>query len=514
MTDVTPGADRDQVVRTPVPPVPPPLALRRIAAVSAGTGVLLLALGARYGYHRDELYYRAAGDHLAWGYDDQPPLVVLLARAETALLGDSPTALRTASAVAVALTVLLVGLIARELGGGARAQTLAALAWAVAPLTVISGHLLSTTTLDLLVWTLISWLVVRMVRTRAHRLWLMIGLVTGVGLLNKYLVVLFVVALLTGMFAAGPRTVLRTRWLPAGAALALLISLPDLLWQAAHGWPQFELARAIAQDGDQGGRAGFLPFQLLLTGPLMAPLWAVGLWQLGRVERLRPYRLFVWAYGALALVFLVTGGKAYYQGGAYPVLLAAGALTVEEWLARAGRRAWRGVRTGIVAVSGAVTVLIGLPVVPLAAFADSPQPAVNGDSAETVGWPQLAATVSRVYRTLPPAERGATTIVTRNYGEAGALARYGDAYGLPTAYSGHNAYHRWGPPPSDRSAVTLFVGARSAGELRRYWREVEPAARIDNGYGVDNEEQGAEVWICRGLREPWPEIWPAFRHLG
>lgn len=252
MTDVTPGADRDQVVRTPVSPVPPPLALRRIAAVSAGTGALLLALSARYGYHRDELYYRAAGDHLAWGYDDQPPLVVLLARAETALFGDSPTALRTASAVAVALTVLLVGLIARELGGGARAQTLAALAWAVAPLTVISGHLLSTTTLDLLVWTLISWLVVRLVRTRAHRLWLMIGLVTGVGLLNKYLVAFFVVALLAGMVAAGPRTVLRTPWLPAGAALALLISLPDLLWQAAHGWPQFDLARAIAQDGDQG----------------------------------------------------------------------------------------------------------------------------------------------------------------------------------------------------------------------------------------------------------------------
>lgn len=274
--------------------------------------------------------------------------------------------------------MLLVGLIARELGGGARAQTLAALAWAVAPLTVISGHLLSTTTLDLLVWTLISWLVVRLVRTRAHRLWLVIGL-TGVGLLNKYLVAFFVVALVAGLLAAGPRTVLRTPWLPAGAALALLISLP---------------------------------------------------------------------------------------------------------------------------------------VVPLAVFAGSPQPAVNGDSAETVGWPQLAATVGRVYRTLPTAERGATTIVTRNYGEAGALARYGDAYGLPTAYSGHNAYHRWGPPPSDRSAVTLFFGARSAGELRRHWREVEPAARIDNGYGVDNEEQGAQVWICRGLRKPWPEIWPAFRHLG
>ena len=313
--------------------------------------------------------------------------------------------------------------------------------------------------------------------------------------------------------AIGPRAVLRSRWLGAGAMLAVLGVLPYALWQLAHGLPQEQLARSIAQSGAEGGRIGFIPFQLVLIGPLLAPVWIAGLLKLLRDPALRPLRCFAAAYLVLIPLFIATGGKAYYVSGLYPVLLGAGAIGADRWLAHAGSRVARA-RAGLVIVAGALTaaasVVIGLPVLPARDLQGSVVMALNPDAGETVGWPRFANTVAGVYRSQPSAERARTAIFTQNYGEAGALAHFGASIGLPYPYSGHNGWALWGPPPNG-DTVALLVGL-DAQQAARSFTNCEVQARINNTSGLSNQEQGALVWVCTGERRPWSVLWPSLRH--
>jgi 4-amino-4-deoxy-L-arabinose transferase-like glycosyltransferase len=482
--------------------------------MGAALGAVLLSVSARYGYHRDELYFRVAARHLDWGYPDQPPLLPLVTRAVTALFGDSLVMLRLPAALVSVAGVVLAGLTAREMGGGRRAQVLTAGAYAVCPFVVAIGHALYTATLDVFVSTALVWLVVRWVRTRDRRLLLAVGAVTAVALNVKYLAVLLLAAIVAGLLIGGPREFLRRPMSAAGAAVAVIALIPGLLWQARNGWPQLEMADHIAADGDFAGRPGFLPFQLLLTGVVLSWLWLYGLWRLLRFRELAPYRFLAYAYLLSTVVFLVTAGKPYYLAGLWAALWAAGAVEVER--RGAPRGAGWAISAPAYAISGVAAVLTTLPVYPVGSLARTPQPYVNADAAETVGWPRFAAEVARVHRALPAGERSRTTIVTGNYGEAGALDRYGPALGLPRAYSGHNGFWYFGRP-ADTGGPTIYVGpegVEGAAYLRRFWADVTVAGRIDNGIGLDNEEQGKPVWVCRGQRAPWPVLWPRLKHLG
>jgi 4-amino-4-deoxy-L-arabinose transferase-like glycosyltransferase len=477
-----------------------------LAIAGTVTGILV-AFASGYGYHRDELYFVAAGEHLDWGYADQGPLTPGIARLMTEIAPDSLTVLRLPSALAAGATVLLTGLLARELGGSRRAEALAAACAAVASIVLVTGHLLSTSTFDLLVWTAITWLAVRAIRTGEHRLWLVAGVVLGVGLLNKPLPAFLALGLLAGVAITGPRRLLRNPYVWAGAAIALLLWSPWIAWQADHGWPQIDVSRSLAAGESTSSEAwwAIVPFQFLLVSPLLAPVWIAGLVRLFREPAAREYRFLGWAWVVLAVVFMATGGKPYYLAGLLPVLISAGAVQIDGWLDRPLRRALMG---GAIAASAVAGVIIALPVLP----ADSSDPviALNEDVGETIGWPALARTVAGVHRELP--DRSRAVILTRNYGEAGAVDRYGPGLGLPRAYSGHNAYADWGPP-SVGGAPVIAVGL-PARELATNLRGCRPAARIDNGVGVDNEEQGTTVMVCRGPARPWSQEWPALRHLG
>ena len=488
------------------------MAWRPLALLSGGLTALLVIFGARYGPHRDELYFATAGQHLAWGYVDQPSFTPLIARLVTELFGDALVGWRLPSALAAGAVVLLTGLLARRMGGDRAAQLLAGAAIAVSAILLILGHLLSTATFDLLFWTLTTFLVVRQLQGADPRGWLLVGLVIGIALHNKTLVAALVAAVLIGLLAVGPRSVLRSVWLWAGAGLAVLTWLPNLLWQSDHGWPQLTLAQAIA-----GGSSGssqpwwlFLPMQLVLVSPVLVAMWVPGLVRLWRAVELRPVRCFAVAYMLLAVVFLVSGGKPYYLAGLYPVLLAAGAPSVLGWLRRRSH-AWAWVVGGL-GLSLLVNAVLMLPVLPVRALAVTPIVDINYDAGETVGWPTFVATVADVYAGLPPAERSQAVVVTQNYGEAGAIDRYGADLGLPKAFSGHNAYYDWGPPP-DTGGPVVLVGFDEA-FLRTAFGDVTRAATLDNGVGVENEEQGTPVWIGRDQRGPWAEIWPTFRRVG
>lgn len=481
-----------------------------VFAIAGAVGLLLLVTSGRYGYHRDELYFVEAGRHLAWGYPDQPPLTPLLARLMDTIGPGSVTVLRLPSIVGAMLVVLLAAALAREFGGRAFAQVLAALAVGMGVYALVVGHLLSTSSIDLLAWVTITWLVVRILRTGDQRLWLAVGAVTGVGLLNKHLVLFLVIALLAGaVLVPTARKQLRSPWLWAGVLVALALWTPNLVWQATNAWPQLELAGDIREEYDvTGERIAFVALQLVLFSPVAMLLAVFGLLRLWRDPKLAPYRLLAWAWLALLVLFFVTGGKGYYLGGLYPALIAAGALGVEQ---RVGER--RGRKIGWLAaviVAAIIGMPIALPVLPASTLASSPYAGPAEDALETVGWPEFAAAVEQAYDQVPDGRRESAIVFTGNYGEAGAVALYGRDGRLPPVASGHNGFGLWGPPAEDAGPVILVD---ASGGWRDEFANCAEAATIDNGQGVDNEEQGGTVWVCDGPRGGWQAAWARLLHL-
>ncbi|MGP4103920.1 ArnT family glycosyltransferase [Nonomuraea sp. KM90] len=489
----------------------PAFARHGVLTVAAGLLVILTALSGRYGFHRDELYFIVAGRNLDWSYPDQPPLLPLIMRGITSVFGESIVAVRFPAALMTAAGVVVAALTARELSGSRRAQIMTATAYAVCPFVLSTGHTLYTATADLLLSTTLVWVAMRWARTRDDRLLLYAGALAAVAFQVKYLSVALLAALVVSMLAAGPRDVLRRPLFWAGAAIALLTSAPALLWQNRYGWPQLDMAQAIAGNGSFAGRPGFMPFQIVLTGVVLSVVWIYGAWRLFRAEWLRPFRFLGWTYLLLCAVFLLTGGKPYYLAGLWAGLWAVG-FTELSHRHLPTRWAWVTSWPTFV-ITGVTSVLMTLPVYPVSWVARTPQPYINPDAGETVGWPELVAAVARVRNSLPTNER--VVVMAANYGQAGAIDLYGTAHGLPRPYSGHNGYWHFGPPP-DGEATTIFVGLdgpQSRAYLRRFWTDVRIAERIDNGVGLNNKEQGTPVWICKGQRELWSVQWPRIAHL-
>jgi 4-amino-4-deoxy-L-arabinose transferase-like glycosyltransferase len=472
---------------------------------------LLLAVSGRYGYHRDELYFIQCGRHLAWGYPDQPPLVPLIARLMTDLAPGSLVVLRLPSAIAGGVLVLLTALLTRELGGRQGAQVLAGAVIGVAPVVTGASHLLSTTTFYFPACALLCLIVVRILRTGQVRLWLLAGLVAGVGLLDTDLVAFLIAAVVAGLAFFGPRGTFRSGWFYAGGLIALALWSVYLVWQGSHGWPELTVAHSIAA-GNSGSSAPWwliVPEQFGLVPWYFAPVWIAGLVRLLRDPGLRWCRALGVAWPVLAVLFMVTGGKPYYLAGMFPVLLAAGAQAAVDWVARHQARLRRGLVIAGLAV-GVLLMPLTLPLLPVSVVHQTPIVALNYDAGETIGWPAFVSEIAAVYRSLPPGQRATTTVLTSNYGEAGAIDRFGAAVGLPAAYSGHNAFWYWGPPPA--SATTAVVVGYDRDQLR-FCGSVRLAARLNNHEHVSDDEQGAPVWICQPDRS-WAAIWPSQRDFG
>jgi hypothetical protein len=472
---------------------------------SLALAAVLAILNGRYDYHRDELYFRMLEP--AWGYVDQPPLTPLLGQAAIAVLGDSMWALRFPSILCMAGVLWIGALLTREFGGGKAAQALSVWGLAFAGVALAFGHQLSTNTVDLVVWTAALLFATRALLRDEPKWWLAVGAVAGVGLYNKHLIVLLLLSLGLALLAVGPRKVLASKWLWAGAALALLIGSPNLIYQIKHNWPQLEMASVINEGDGAENRIILLPFQFLLLGLFLVPVWAVGIVALLRRPEWRPVRALAVAYPILLAVTLVSGGQFYYPIGLLFALYAAGCVPVAAWARSWGRR--RVLIAGVV-LNGAISALVALPLLPVAAVGDTPIPDMNSTVPDGVGWQVYTDQVEAVVASLPPEDAANAAIITANYGEAGALVRYGED--LPPVFSGHNELHEYGPPPA-ATATVVTVGL-DVGELLPYFDSCERAAELDNGVGVDNEEQGATVAVCRGPVRAWDELWPEFQHYG
>lgn len=483
----------------------PPLARAPVFGAMAALAVVLTAASTGYGFHRDELYFRLLDP--AWGYVDQPSLTPFLARLFTSL-ADESWAVRIPATLATVASVYVLVLISRELGGGRAAQALCAWGYAFAAIPLIMGHALLTAAIDLPVWPAVVLFALRAALRRQPRWWLAVGVVVGISMYNKLLVAVLLVALAAGIALVGPRRELLTRWTAGAAALAVVVGAPNLVYQATNGWPQLGMGRALADNNAGEVRATVIPFLLLLLGPPLAPIWIAGLVALLRRPDWRRARFVAAAFPVLVALVVLMGTQAYYPFGLLAVLFAAGCVPVEAWLTRARRRT---AVIAAVALNTAVSGVLGLPVLPLSALGDSPVPEVNQVAADSVGWPRYVAQIAEVYASLPAAEQTSAVIVTSNYGEAGAVDRFGADYRLPPVYSGHNQLYFDARPP-ETANVVIYVGAQVA-RARRLFGACSDVAKLDNGYGVDNEEQGQPIAVCSEPVGGWSAVWPALKHL-
>ncbi len=488
-------------------PSVPDFATRPVAGIAVVLALVLTALSGRYGFHRDELYFLVAADHLAWGYVDQPPLTPLLVKISTTIFGSTPMGLRVLSTLAVAATVVVVALIAREFGNDRRAQIFAALCAALSGFLLGVGHLASTATYDLLAWMVIALLAVKLLRTGDGRWWLALGLATGIALENKYLVVLPLAALLVAVLILGPRDIFRTWWLPAGIAVAAVVAAPNLIWQATNDWPQLTVAGGISEDDGTENRIMFIPLQILQLSPFLVPIWVAGFLRLWRSPALRWSRSIALTYPLLCVVVLVLGGKSYYALPLLLVLLAAGAQPTIDWVTRSRSRRTP-LAIGLV-LTALTSALFTLPIVPTSAV-NFVIP-VNQEQGEQIGWPELTSAVAAAWQTIPEDQRPRATLCAGNYGQAGALIKSGPDHGLPTAYSGHMSFYDWSRPADTQDGPVLLIEQERSPQYESNFQNCNQVATFDNTKDVDNEEQGTALVLCSAPATPWSTLWPNLR---
>jgi hypothetical protein len=342
----------------------------------------------------------------------------------------------------------------------------------------------------------------------------------------KQTALLLLGGLAIGFLVNRQAAVFRSGWLWGGVALAIVGWAPNLLWEATHHWPTLAMDSNLRAEHSGIAYAIKYPFiTILALGALLIPVWTAGWWALLTRPAMRVYRAFGVAFvvGFLFL-WIVIPDRFYYLFGIYPLLFASGAIVTDQvvegsrgffrdrsahhWLWRS--RKWA---VAVVVVNGLMFLPVGLPVLPESAVASANLQKINYNLGEEIGWPDFTREVAAVWRSIPPTTRTSTVILTGNYGEAGAIIRFGARYGLPVAYSGHNSFWSWGPPPNDTGNTTIAIGLDRA-ELTRYFQSVRLAARIHNRPGVHNDEAGAPIWISTGLRKPWSQIWTDIKHYG
>ena len=488
---------------------------RVLVGVAAIVALVHLLTNSRYGFHRDELQFLSDARHLDWGFVAYPPLTPFVERVGLAIFGVSLVGLRLFSVVAQAFAIVVTGLMARELGGGRLAQTAAALAIALSPLPLFEGTEFQYTTFDYLWWVLIAYFVIRLLKTGDPPWWLPIGATVGIGLLTKYTMAFLVCGILGGILLTPARRFLRSAWFWSGMALALLIFLPNLMWQARHGFVSLQFLQHIhTRDVGQGRSNGFLRDQFLIcTNPVAAVLWITGLVGFLRDRR---YRLLAWMYLIPLALFVAGKGRGYYLGGAYPMLIAMGAALGERWVASLPVLWRRTAQTAFFAGLVACGLYICALVLPLASTGTLREFALknNGDLREEIGWDNLVKAVAEIRDSLPPEQRENLRVLVGNYGEQGAIEILGPAYNLLPPLSGTNSAWLRGypePPPS-----TLIVVGFSQAEAERTFTGCQLAGHNGNPYGVENEESTyhPDIFVCGGPHLAWPEFWKKYRRFG
>ncbi len=489
-----------------------------LSAIALGVVVLHIITNGRYGFHRDELQVLDDARHMDWGFVAYPPAAPFVERVGLELFGVSLVGLRMFSVLAQAAALVITGLMARELSGKRLAQVVAALAVAISPLPLFEGTEFQYSSFDYLWSVLIAYFLIRLLKSDNPRWWLGIGAAMGLGMITKYTMGFFVTGIVIGVVLTPARRYLKSPWLWCGASLAMLIFLPNLIWQIQHEFISLHFLRHIhTRDVGEGRANGFVRDQFLISANLLvSPIWLAGLSYFFVVPDGKRYRLMGWLYVVPFVLFFFAKGRGYYLAPTYPMLFAAGSVLWERWvtaISTVWSRVMRGATFTAVAIGGVLAGAVILPIDPVI----SPGNVAlrnNGDLREEVGWTELVAAVAKVRDSLPPAEKDNVGILTGNYGETGAIDLYGPAYGLPQAISGTNSawFRGYGDPPPK----TLIVVGLSRKYVESVFESCTLAGHDGNPYGITNEESRdhPDIFVCGPPRQGWHEFWDGFQTYG
>ncbi len=474
----------------------------------------------KYGFHQDELVtLDAAAHHPAWGYVAWPPVTPFIARVSLMLFGPSLIGLRSFAVLGEGIVMLLTGLIIRDLGGSRWAQILGAVAVATTPISIVQGGLFQYETLDYFCWVLVSFTVIRLLKSENPRWWLGIGAAIGLGMMTKYTIAFSIAGIIAGVLVTRNRRYLTSRWLWGGMLLALVIWLPNLLWQAQNHWISLYFLSSIHPRDVQDGLAStFLIDQILFNlNPVMLFLVIAGLYYcLFSPAGLR-YRMLGWLYVAPFILLLLTQGKGYYLAATYPMLAAGGAVWWEQRLTQMPHqrraRGWRWATWSVLSIFAVLFIATEIPVAPLGSAWWDVVSKSNVELKSEVGWPQLVQQVAKAYNSLPVSEKSHTAILAASSGEIGSIDLYGPAYGLPRVISGFDSYWQYGygnPPPQ-----TLLVLGFSP-DFLAIFQGCTFIAPITTPFNIQNDEtiDHRSIYLCHNLRQPWPLFWKTFQYFG
>ncbi len=496
-----------------------------IAWILAAAAVLLQMLtNGRYGYFRDELYFLACSDHLAWGYVDFAPLVAFLAHFSRSVLGDSLHAIRALPALAQGVQILITGLIARELGGKRFAVFLACLCVLLAPVILGNATRLSMNPFEPLFWMGAVYFLLRAINGNEPRLLLVAGVLLGLGLENKHSTAFFLASLTIGLLLSPSRRLLLSRWFWLAAAITFLIFLPNLIWQYTHHFPTLEALRNVrlTHKNIELPPGPFFLQQMMMLLPASILVWIVGLTELLVGHRFRPYRFLAYTYLIFLAAMMKLHGKDYYLAPIYPMLFAAGGVYWEALIAARPRLRWtKYVVPSLICLLGVIAIPLNVPVLApdkIVPYMDAlgigvsrtgthdsgPLPQHFGDE---FGWEEMVAATAQVYNSLPPEERAKTGILAGTYGDAGAIDFFGPRYGLPKSISPHQNYYYWGP--RDYTGESLILLHYDLADAQRGCQSVQTGPSLNNPYAM--QEEHYTILICHGSKIPLAEAWPRLK---
>jgi len=491
--------------------------------VAAVVFVVHILTAPYYGYFRDELYFIACSDHLAAGYVDFAPLAAWILKANRVLFGDSLYALRWLPALANAGTIVLTGMIARELGGRRFAVLLAALGIGLTPVMLGNATRYSMNCFEPLFWMTAIYLLIRIIEGGDPKLFIGLGIACGLGIENKHSTLFFIAALLVAVALTPERRLFASKWSWMAAAITFVLALPNLVWQIQHGFPTYvDLHNVkVMHKNVELPPLAFIKQQIMMLNPLFALIWIPGIGYLFFEREGRRYRVLGWTFLLFFVELMALKGKDYYVAPIYPIAFAAGAV-LWEMLTRGRAHVLRYALAAYAIVVGAISAPIVLPLfapAKTAAYAEAlgatkQRTEVEMYSrlpqhfADEFGWRELAEKTAEFYHSLPPEQQAKTAILGGSYGDAGAIDFFGPKYGLPKSISAHQNYWYWGPRNYTGESVILLHWTRE--DANENCTHVVDGPKLDNPWSMEEEQY--TIFLCEGMRPPLQQFWPRLKH--
>lgn len=481
-----------------------------------------------YGYFRDELYYIACSDHLAFGYVDHPPLSIAILWINRLILGDSLYAMRFLPSVAGSAVIIISALMVRKLGGGKFAQGLTALSIVAAPGLFGHAQLFTMNPFDVLFWTIACYVAVSLLTDDNPRLWIYFGIIIGLGLLNKYSIGFLVIGVVAGLLLTHKRKELLSKWFLLGGCVAVIIFLPHIIWQIELGFPSIEFMRNASMTKNVHlGAIDFFLGQVRDMNLFNLPLWLGGMYFFYQANKGR-YRPLAWIYPVVFSIMVLGNAKVYYLSAIYPLLLSGGAILFEQFIVEKSLNWLKPTLLSSLIISGIFSLPFALPFLPIEQFIKYQQllgimPRADEKSgiaelpqyrADQFGWKEMVDTIASVYNKLTPQEQSRCIIYARNYGQAGAIDFFGKEFGLPSAACAHNNYWLWGPGERTGSIAIIIGWSQNLDEnladLHRYYKHVELSAVTGSKYLMPFEK-GRMIFICKDMNTTFQKIWNSER---